>query len=69
VDWQPRDSEREAFADALARMEDANSLFTRFYGDFEGRRVENHCPGAAVARGLLQQAWDICTAPTPPRQA
>jgi hypothetical protein len=67
--WQPGDSEREAFADALARMDDSNSLFTRYYGDFEGRPVENHCPGASAARLLLQQAWEVCAAPIAPRPA
>ena len=50
-----------AYAEALARMDDDSSIFTRYYGDFEGRRVENHCPGARVARRLIAQAWGICT--------
>lgn len=60
-DWTPSASEREALADALARMDDDSSIFTRHYGEFEGRRVENHCPGAEVARRLFAQAWDITT--------
>ncbi len=60
-DWSPSAAERDSYADALARMDDNSSIFTRYYGDFEGRRVENHCPGAQVARRLIAQAWDICT--------
>lgn len=59
--WSPSESEREAYADAIARMDDSSSIFTRYYGDFDGRRVENHCPGAQVARRLIAQAWDIGT--------
>ncbi|MFN8619053.1 MAG: hypothetical protein U0837_18380 [Dehalococcoidia bacterium] len=59
--WAPSAAERDAYADALARMDDDSSIFTRYYGDFDGRRVENHCPGAQVARRLIAQAWDICT--------
>ena len=58
-DWQPSTAEREACADALARMEDESSIFTRYYGEFEGKRVENHCPGTPVARKLFAQAWAI----------
>lgn len=61
--WTPSESEREAYADALSRMDDDSSIFTRYYGDFEGRSVENHCPGAQIARRLIAQAWDICTLP------
>ena len=60
-DWTPSDGETEAFRDALARMDDADGLFARYYGEFEGLRVENHCPGVRVARRLLEQAWVICT--------
>lgn len=65
AEWAPSDSEREARADALARMDDDSSIFTRYYGEFEGRRVENHCPGAPVARKLFEQAWTITTAAAP----
>lgn len=61
VEWQPSAGERNAYHDALARMDDDSSIFTRYYGDFEGRRVENHCPGAHIARRLIAQAWAICT--------
>lgn len=57
--WSPSEAERGAYADALARMDDDSSIFTRYYGEFEGRRVENHCPGAQVARRLFQQAWGV----------
>lgn len=59
--WRPSPAEERAYAEALARMDDDSSIFTRYYGDFEGRRVENHCPGARVARRLIAQAWEICT--------
>ena len=57
--WSPSGAEREAASDALARMDDASSIFTRYYGDFDGKRVENHCPGAPVARQLFEQGWAI----------
>jgi len=60
--WQPSPAEREACEDALAKMDDESSIFTRYYGDFEGKRVENHCPGAPVARRLFGQAWAVCAA-------
>ena len=59
--WTPSESERTAYREALARMDDESSIFTRYYGEFEGRRVENHCPGSQVARRLFQQAWEICS--------
>lgn len=60
--WNANDSERAAFQEAKARMNEEDGMFTRFYGMFEGARVENHCPGAQVARRLFDQAWNICTA-------
>lgn len=59
--WAPSEAERTAYAEALARMDDDSSIFTRYYGHFEGKRVENHCPGAQVARQLIAQAWEIVT--------
>ena len=59
--WLPAGAELEARDDAIGRMNDESSIFTRYYGDFEGKRVENHCPGARVARRLFAQAWEICT--------
>ena len=61
ADWTPSEPEQTAFREALARMDDDSSIFTRYYGEFEGRRVENHCPGSQIARRLFQQAWQICT--------
>lgn len=63
VGYAPAAGERAAYDDALARMNDTNSLFTRYYGDFEGKPVVNHCPGVAIARLLLSSAWELCTAP------
>jgi hypothetical protein len=60
IDWIPSPAECEARADAVAKMDDESSIFTRYYGDFEGKRVENHCPGAPVARRLFEQGWEIC---------
>ena len=65
-EWAPSPSEREAYADALERMDDDSSIFTRFYGEFEGTPVYNHCPGAQHARRLLDQAWAVVTGPTLP---
>jgi hypothetical protein len=59
--WAPSAAELEARNDALTKMDDDSSIFTRYYGEFEGRRVENHCPGAAVARRLFAQAWETVT--------
>lgn len=61
ADWVVSEADRMAYADARARMDDEAGMFTRFYGEFEGARVENHCPGAQVARRLFEQAWKICT--------
>ena len=60
-EWSPSEAECEARAEALARMDDDSSIFSRYYGEFEGRRVENHCPGAQVARRLFEQAWAVTT--------
>ena len=59
--WAVSAGEEAAYGDALARMDDDSSIFTRYYGDLEGKRVENHCPGAHVARQLIGQAWRIVT--------
>lgn len=59
--WQTSAAEVTAFEDVLARMDESDGLFTRYYGTFEGAPVENHCPGVVVARRLLEQAWKICT--------
>lgn len=58
---EPDPSEVAARDDILARMNADRGLFTRHYGMFEGVPVENHCPGAQVARRLFAQGWTICT--------
>ncbi len=58
--YEPLAGERSAYLDATRRMA-GTDLFTRRYGVFEGRMVENHCPGAAFARVMLAQAWAVCT--------
>ena len=62
----PKTGEIAAYREALEAMNAENSLFTRYYGEFEGLRVVNHCPGARVARRLLEQAWRISTGTEPP---
>jgi hypothetical protein len=62
----PVPAELHAYREAVARMDAEPGIFTRFYGVFEGARVENHCPGAPFARRLFAQAWTICTATPPP---
>lgn len=59
--YAPAAAETEAYREAISRMDAPDGMFTRFYGVFEGLRVENHCPGAPFARKLLAQAWTICT--------
>lgn len=52
--WRPTAGEMAALADAAERLAHGrDGLFSRYYGDFGGRRVENHCPGAGVARRLF----------------
>ena len=58
--WQPSAAELEARDEALGRMDAEPGMFTRYYGDFEGSRVENHCPGAPFARRWFAQAWETC---------
>ena len=65
-DSEPKSGEIAAYRDTMERMNAENSLFTRFYGEFEGVRVVNHCPGSRVARRLLEQAWRITTGSEPP---
>lgn len=65
-EFEPGPGELDAYREALARMDSANSLFTRFYGTFEGTPVVNHCPGAQFARRLVAQAWSLCTGTPPP---
>jgi hypothetical protein len=65
-DYVASESERTAYVEALSRMDAQSGLFTRYYGAFEGARVENYCPGAQLARTLFAQAWTLCTT-TPAR--
>ena len=65
-DYTPLSGERAAYRDATRQLEPGRELFTRYYGTFEGRRVENHCPGAAFARVMLAHAWSVCTGTPPP---
>ncbi len=65
-DYVPADAERDAYRDALARTDASGDIFTRHYGDFEGRTVVAHCPGAPYARALLESAWRACTGTPPP---
>jgi hypothetical protein len=61
TEWTPSPAEASAYEEALDRMDDESSIFTRFYGEFEGTPVYNHCPGAQVARRLMGQAWAVVT--------
>ena len=63
--YAPAEGERAAYLDVL-RAFAGRDFFTRTYGQFEGRLVQNHCPGAAYARVMLAQAWRVCTNTEPP---
>lgn len=55
--WQPSDAERAALDDAETRLaRGGRGLFTRVYGTWDGRPVENHCPGAEAARAIFAAA-------------
>jgi hypothetical protein len=55
--WRPTSAERAAFDEVERRLAaGASGLFTRHYGLFDGRAVENYCPGARVARRLFAVA-------------
>ena len=66
-EYRPSAGEVEAYEEfQQAAMADAGpgaarDMFTRFYGAFDRRRVENYCPGAQFGRRLVAQAWRICT--------
>ena len=66
--YRPRRGEVAAYRDATRQL-DSRDQFTRYYGAFEGRAVENHCPGATFARTMLAQAWAVCTGTDPPDPA
>lgn len=56
-DWVPGAAEREALDEAeRSLLAGTARLFTRHYGVFDGRSVENHCPGSSVARRLFVAA-------------
>lgn len=65
-EYAPLAGELTAYREAIERMNAENSLFTRYYGVFEGVPVVNHCPGSRVARRLLEQAWTTCTGTAAP---
>lgn len=60
-EYEPGAGEVEAYRDGLSALEPSRDLFTRTYGVFDGRLVQNHCPGAHLARTMLAQAWRSCT--------
>lgn len=57
----PAAGEVSAYREGVASLEPGRNLFRRYYGQFAERAVENHCPGAALARTMLEQAWRACT--------
>lgn len=65
-DYTPRTAEVTAYREALLDRDPAHDMFSRYYGVFEGRSVENHCPGAPFARVMIEQGWEICTGTPPP---
>ena len=64
--YTPSEGERDAYQEALSSLSEERDLFTRIYGQFKGRVVVNHCPGASVARLMLEQGWSACTGYDPP---
>jgi len=65
-DYTPRSGEVQAYRDGLAALQDDRDIFTRYYGDFEGIPVRNHCPGSAFARRMLAHGWTAITGTPPP---
>ncbi len=65
-EYAPRPGEVEAYLEGVARLDSMQDLFRRYYGEFEGRSVENHCPGAPLAKAMLAHAWRACTGAAPP---
>ncbi|MCA9849056.1 MAG: hypothetical protein KC461_00180, partial [Dehalococcoidia bacterium] len=66
-DYSPRNGEIDAYRDGLAALQDERDVFTRYYGDFEGVPVRNHCPGSAFARRMLAHGWTAITDTPPPK--
>lgn len=64
--YAPRAGEIAAYRECACHLEPGRDLFHRYYGHFQGRAVENQCPGAALARQLLAHAWRACTGTPPP---
>jgi hypothetical protein len=61
-DYNPNRGEVEAYKDfECGNLGAGRDPFTRYYGQLDGRRVENYCPGAQFGRRLVAQAWKICT--------
>ncbi len=65
-DYSPRSGEVQAYRHGLAALEDDRDIFTRYYGDYEGIPVRNHCPGSAFARRMLAHGWTAITGTQPP---
>jgi hypothetical protein len=65
-DYTPRSGEVQAYRDGFAALQDERDIFTRYYGDFEGVPVRNHCPGSAFARRMLAHGWAAITGTPPP---
>ena len=65
-EYTPRSGEVQAYRDGFAALQDERDIFTRYYGDFEGVPVRNHCPGSAFARRMLAHGWTAITGTPPP---
>jgi len=65
-DYSPRSGEVQAYRDGLAALQDDRDIFTRYYGEFDGVPVRNHCPGSAFARRMLAHGWTAITGTQPP---
>jgi hypothetical protein len=59
--YEPAPGEEAAYADLMS-AEPERDIFTRRYGCFDGKAVENYCPGAPFARRLVEQAYRVCAA-------
>ncbi|GIW12877.1 MAG: hypothetical protein KatS3mg062_0316 [Tepidiforma sp.] len=66
--WRPEPAEQAALDEVEQRLaHGTGNLFTRHYGVFNGRAVENHCPGASIARRLFTAARQFLEADTDAR--
>ena len=59
--YQPHEGEIIAYEDMLESMGKNTGIFTKYYGNYEGHKVVNYCPGATIAKTMLMQAWEVCT--------